>query len=202
MDKKQTATLLTFLRSSYPNHAEALAKPETAEIWHRALADIDYEVAQLAITKWVMTEKWPPTIADIREASVGVVNKEIKDWSEAWADVNREVRLRGPYREDEAMANLDEITRETVKRIGFQTLCETEYDEKDIMRAHFRDIYGQIADRHKADAQMPIALKERINAMQIGIPKNERIRSPEEIAEHEEAMRRKQKFLRSQGIIE
>ena len=96
MNKKQTATLLTFLRSAYPNNSDALSTPETAEIWYRALSDIDYDVAQTALTKWVMTEKWLPTIADIRASVVPVSSQEIMDWSEAWEIVNRAVRLIGP----------------------------------------------------------------------------------------------------------
>lgn len=179
MDKRQTATLLTFLRSSYPNHVEALGQPETAEIWHRALSDIDFEVAQLAISKWVMTEKWPPTIADIRESAVNVSTEEIKDWSKAWEEVNKAVRLIGPYEEERAMQRFDEITAETVKRIGYQNLCMMEISERDIMRAHFRDIYNQIANRQKEYAQLPMALRDKINAMQIGIPKRQMIEGRE-----------------------
>lgn len=174
MNKKQTATLLTFLRSAYPNNSDALSTPETAEIWYRALSDIDYDLAQTALTKWVMTEKWLPTIADIRASVVSVSSNEIMDWSEAWEIVNRAVRLIGPYQEEKAMAKFDDVTRETVERIRYMNLCEMESGERDVMRAHFRDIYNQIANRHRTDAQMPMALKNKINAMQIGVPENER----------------------------
>lgn len=163
------------IRSSYPRQADLLATPETAEIWYRALSDIDYEVAMLAVTKWVMTEKWSPTIADIREAVTAVVSEEVMDWSEAWQIVNKAVRLKGPYQEEEAMASFDEITREAVSRIRYQVLCEMESDERDVMRAHFRDIYNQVANRHKEDSKLPMALKAKINELQIGVPKNDRL---------------------------
>lgn len=162
------------IRASYPKQADTLTKPEVAEIWHSALLDIDYEVAKLAVTKWLMTEKWMPAIADIRESCVSVQNKEVIDWSEAWSIVNDAVRKIGPYREEEAMSRFDDVTRETVQRIRYLTLCEMESSERDVMRAHFRDIYNQIANRHRTDAQMPMALKNKINAMQIGVPENER----------------------------
>ena len=139
------------------------------------MADIDYDVAQLAITKWVMTETWPPSIADIRSAAVGVTSVEAPDWSEAWENVNRAIRLIGPYREDEAMARFDSTTREAVRRMNYQSLCEMESAERDIVRAQFRDIYNQIATRRKADAQVPVGLREAIRAMQIGVPERERI---------------------------
>ena len=179
-----------------------LTKPEVAEIWHNALTDIDYEVAKVSLTKWVMTEKWMPTIADIRETVVNVTSPEIKDWSEAWAEVNKAVRLVGPYAEDRAMARLDEITRETVERFGFGNLCAMESDNRETVRAQFRDMYNQIANRHKQDAQMPMALKDRINAFQIGVPKNERrISSPEERARRwKEVDEEKLKFLQGLGM--
>lgn len=175
MDKKQTATLLTYLRSAYPNHAETLATPETAMVWHEALKDIDYAVAQAAILKWVMTEKWPPSIADIRSSAVEITTETVKDWSEAWSDVERAVRLIGPYREAEAMARFDEATLEAVRRMNYQKLCEMESSERDIVRAQFRDIYKQVANRRKEAAQLPTPLQDRIKAMQIGVPDRERI---------------------------
>lgn len=177
MDKTQTAKLLMLIRASYPKQADTLTKPEVAEVWHSALSDIEYEVAKLAVTKWLMTEKWMPTIADIRESCVSVQNKEVMDWSEAWSIVNDAVRKIGPYREEEAMSRFDDVTRETVQRIRYLTLCEMESSERDIMRAHFRDIYNQIATRHKEQAQLPTRLKEMIS--QIGVPKNERLEQGE-----------------------
>ena len=162
------------IRSSYPKQAELLTKPEVAEVWHTALSDFDYDMAKVAITKWIMTESWPPTIADIRQSVTEVISAEVMDWSEAWEIVNKAVRTIGPYEEEKAMSRFDDVTRETVERIRYMNLCEMESDERDIMRAHFRDIYNQIANRHKIDAQMPMALKDKITALQIGVPQNER----------------------------
>lgn len=177
MDKTETAKLLMLIRSSYPKQADVLTNPEVAEVWYNALKDIDYEVAKLAVTKWLMTEKWMPTIADIRESCASIQSEDVMDWSEAWSIVNRAVRLIGPYREEEAMSRFDDVTRETVQRIRYMTLCEMESSERDIMRAHFRDIYNQIAARHKEQAQLPTRLKEMIS--QIGVPKNDRLEQGE-----------------------
>lgn len=175
MNKKETATILTFLRFSYPNHAEDLAQPETAEVWFRALADLDFDVVEVAATKWILTEKWPPSIADIRAAAINVTTGETVDWSEAWEMVNKAVRTIGPYREDEAMDRFDSITRETVRRMNYQTLCEMETSERDIVRAQFRDIYNQVAARSREESQIPAGLRDAIKAMQIGVPQRERI---------------------------
>lgn len=156
MDRKQTATVLKVLTASYPNRAAGLDDPEVAKVWHAALQDLDYEAVQIAVRKWTMTEQWPPTIADIRS---GATVTQESDWSEAWEKVNHVVRCIGPYNQDEALGRLDEVTRQAVERIGYQTLCGMESREHSTMRAQFRDIYNQIAERKRMDAQLPPALK-------------------------------------------
>ena len=167
MDKKQTATVLKVLTASYPNRAAGLDDPEVAKVWHAALQDLDYQAVQVAVRKWTMTEKWPPAIADIREMATADPNQ--LDWAEAWEQVNHVVRCIGPYNQEEALGRLDEVTRATVQRIGYQTLCRMESKEHSTMRAQFRDIYNQITERKRLDAQLPAILTsaemhERIEA--------------------------------------
>lgn len=174
MDRKQTATLLMYLRSSYPNNSEALERPETAETWYTALTDIDFEMAKVAVMRWVMTEKWLPSIADIREG-VAQITEPTMDWSEAWSQAMDAVKNYGPYAQKEAMDSLDDVTKEAVKRIGFMEFCLLEHDDVEVMRAHFRDVYNQINARKREKAQLPAALQNKINEMQIGVPKQERL---------------------------
>ena len=71
------------------------------------------------------------------------------------------IRMYGYYRPEQAMDSLDDLTRETVRRLGFQTLCLSENQEAD--RANFRRIYEELASRNRVQSMIPAAVKEVIS---------------------------------------
>lgn len=173
MTKIEFAKIAAAIKTYYPQ-ANILPNEAAAELWFRQLEDIPYQTATVALNKWVSVNKWPPTIADIREAALEVSTAEIPDWSEAWEQVLTALRRFGPYRQAEAMASLDEITRTVVRRLGFMNLCASENIAAD--RANFRTIYQVVAERRRKEEQLPEALRAAIRSNREQI---ERIRAGE-----------------------
>jgi hypothetical protein len=119
------------------------------ELWFSQLRDIPAEIAEKALNEWVRTQKWSPSISDIRAAAADQVSGELLSWSDAWQQVLTAVRRFGFYRQKEALASLDDLTLKTVQRIGFTAICNT--DNPAVERANFRMIYEQLAQRHRRD---------------------------------------------------
>lgn len=163
MNKKEFATFVAALRTYYPRET-ILPNAQAAELWYMELQDLSYSVAMMALREHVNTSKWSPSISELREHAATIRNGETPDWGEAWAKVQQAIRRKGMYREQEALESMDEITRATVERLGFQSLCLSENAVAD--RARFKDIYEQVAERKKKENQIPESLR-------IGI-KNER----------------------------
>ena len=161
MTKIEFAKIAAAICAYYPQ-GNILPNEAAAELWFRQLEDIPYETAVVALNKWVATNKRPPTIADIREAALEVSTDAIPDWSEAWETVLSAIRRFGPYRQEEAMASLDDMTRTVVRRLGFMTLCSSENIAAD--RANFRTIYQVVAERRRKDAQLPEPLRLAIES--------------------------------------
>ena len=159
MNRQEFAKITMALRTYYPRE-NLIPNQQAADLWFVQLQDIDYAVAELAVSKWVSTNKWSPTIADLRETVVGL-KQEPEAWSTGWEQVIKAIGNYGTYRVDEALASMDEITRETCKRIGFVNICMSENITAD--RASFRDIYKQIEARRRTEAQMPAQLKTLID---------------------------------------
>lgn len=65
MDRKQFATFAMALKTYYPRE-NILPNQQAMELWFRHLEVVPYEVAELALQKWVLKSKWSPSIADIR----------------------------------------------------------------------------------------------------------------------------------------
>lgn len=163
------------LRTYYPRE-NLLPNDKAIELWYMQLGDIPYDVAQAGLNKWVATNKWSPSIAEIREMAMDVIENDAPDWGDAWAEVNRAIRFFGMYRPDEALKSLSPLCRKAAERIGFQNLCLSENPSAD--RANFRMIYERIAEKNKQDAVIPTAVKlaieeARRNHLALGSGQNE-----------------------------
>lgn len=137
-----------------------LPDADAFNIWYQLLQDIDYKIANAAIQKYMLTSKFPPTIADIREQAASVVNGEKPLWSDGWEEVVRAIKNYGSYGQKEAMESMSDITRMAVRRMGYIDLCRSENPVAD--RANFRMIFEQIAEREQKQNQLPVSLKNLI----------------------------------------
>ena len=166
MNKAEFSLIAKALRTYFPRH-NMLPNAEAASLWYEALKDMDYAVMSAALSKWVTTEKWPPSIAELREKCSELVNGKLPDWGEAWMEVSQAIRRYGWSRPEEAMATMSPTTRTAVDRIGWTAICTSENPE--IIRAQFRQVFEICARRETEDRQIPAALKEAI--AQIGAAK-------------------------------
>lgn len=172
MNKKDFAIFASALRTYYPKE-KLLPNEQAMELWYNQLQDIPYQVAEAVLIKWVATNKWSPSIAEIREQAAAIVSGETKDWGEAWESVVRAIRYYGSYKEDEALESLDEVTRQTVKQLGFKNLCFSE--ELNIERANFRMIYEQNAKRQKERSQLPPKYRELLSKVTLMIGEGDEV---------------------------
>ena len=163
MTKEQWALLVKVLKSAYPQYTNFLADQYSLELWYRALKDIPYEALNLAVQQQIMVSRYPPSIADLRAS----ISPKTKDWSEAWEELKRAVRLYGAPREKEALESMSPLTREIVKRFGFKEYCFSE--NEDAYKANFRMAYEREAKKREETAQLPEVLQARLNGiLQIG----------------------------------
>ena len=165
MTKQEFAKLAMALKTYYPKEDKLLPNQQSMELWFRELCDIPFQVAEIALRKWVSTQKWSPSIAEIREMTSNVVNGDVQDWGEAWEKALRAVSKFGMYNQEKAMASLDPLTRKAVERIGFRNLCMSENISTE--RANFRMIYETLEKREKTDNQIALPLQEAIKMIQI-----------------------------------
>ena len=140
-----------------------LPDADSIKIWFSLLKDLEYAVLNAAIQKHMMTKTFPPTIADLREVAATISNGEMQDWGEGWEKVLFAIRKFGVYRETEALATMDELTRTCVKRLGWRNICMSENISFD--RANFRMIYEQMHDRKKKESVIPISLNNTIKQL-------------------------------------
>lgn len=166
MTKHEFALFAAALKTYYSKEEKLLPNNQALELWFRQLQDIPYDIAELALNKWVSINKWSPSIAEIRETAATITAGEIPDWGEGWEQVLLAIRRYGLYNIPQAMASLDKITRQCVERIGFREICMSE--NISVERANFRMLYEQISERNKKAMQMPVSLATMIAEKQAG----------------------------------
>ena len=163
MTKDEFRVLAKGLKAVYtqPNF---LPDAEAIQIWYELLKDLDYATANVAIQKHMVSSKYPPTIADIREQATEVSYGQAPLWSDGWEQVLRAMRLYGSYRLQEALDSMDDLTRKAVKRLGFKELCMSENIAVD--RANFRMVFEQLANREYETKKFPLSLQNSIEDIQ------------------------------------
>ena len=165
MEKNEFAMLAAAIRTYYPKE-NILPNQQAMELWYRELKDIPFPVAEAALRKWVATNKWSPSIAEIREMTVNVTQGDELTWGEAWEKALHAVRRYGMYRQKEAMASLDPMTRRCVENVGFREMCMSE--NISVERGHFRMVFETLSQRRKTEQQLALPLREAISRLQIG----------------------------------
>jgi hypothetical protein len=158
---EETTTIidcLIMLKAAYPRMewAKDTAK-DTMKVYEMALSDIDPALLKTAVLKHITTNKWFPTVAELRESAAAILAQAsgLPSAYEAWGEVTRQMRLRGRWRAPE----LDPMTKRAVDVIGgWPFLCASENVTAD--RARFIEAYSQLAKRQQDDAMMLPAVRE------------------------------------------
>lgn len=163
LTREQFGVLVKAMKAVFTND-NFIPDKSAFEIWYTLLQDIPYSNLNIAVKTYMTTKTFPPTIADLRLICTSAVT-EIKDYGAAWESVMKAIRYYGSYRETEALASLDDLTRECVKRLSFKELCLSENIVAD--RANFRQIYETLEKRKRVDNQIPLAIRNEQNKLKI-----------------------------------
>ena len=154
VSKQEFATLVLAMQAMYGE--EFIGTEEAMDVWFALLHDLDYQILSKALQKYMLTNKFKPTVAELREIYADLICPAISDWSEGWEQVSKAIGYYGMYRTEEAMESFDEVTREAVKRLGFQNICLSENIVAD--RARFAEIYQAIQQRKRIAVNIGSAL--------------------------------------------
>ena len=114
------------------------------------LSDIPPSILEAAVKKLIMTNKFLPSIAEIREVAYGIKGiisgTAAPDESEAWGEVIKAIRSVGYYGKPKFS---HEAITTAVNNIGWQDICMTTNDGMNTLRAQFRRAYQLAAQRQK-----------------------------------------------------
>lgn len=164
MEREEFKLLVKGMKAVYAQPT-FIPDQDAFNMWFALIGDLQYDVCAVAIKKYMLTNKFPPTVAEIRELAAGIVNGDPLTWGESWERALNAVKRFGSYNKQAALDSLDSLTRKCVESIGYKELCMSE----NIMveRAHYQKIFEIYAKREQVQKQIPIALQQAISKLQL-----------------------------------
>lgn len=146
LSRKTYAAGMALLASVYEKLERITTDKFLSEQWYKMLSDLTDEQFKYAIEVIVKTQKFTPTISEIREKAVEFNHQSDLNPEEAWGIVYTDIHARGYYNEP----HYEDWKLEAAKNaIGWQTLCDMTEDSKSAIRAHFMRIYSSLKQREK-----------------------------------------------------
>lgn len=152
MNEQQFLVISTTIKAAYPN-ATILPDRASMNVWYELLKDLEYEACKSSVIELISTNKFPPSIAEIREKYSAKTNDRIKTPGEAYESVMTAISKFGRNEPQKAYETMDEATVKTVKQLGYGYLCNSENMMAD--RANFMKLYEVIAKEKKIESQLP-----------------------------------------------
>lgn len=165
MTQTEVSKLVAVLAAHYPT---AKLSRDNLMAYERALADLDYQLAQSAVERIVRTSRFFPSIAEIREACTLKTTGPTRTGVEAYAELMLAVRRHGrTYGEEEAPKFKDPIIAKCLGIWGsWNSLCNSPTDDA-AGRARFVELYDSLAKSQRQDVVAGRALSAQGNVVEI-----------------------------------
>lgn len=159
MTRDEAKQVLAMLSSVYTSRLMPEINELTVNVWYQLLADMDFRKATAIVGAWIATNKYPPTIADIREKAVEKLLPSTTP-DEAWTKFHAAIKKYGYTNPEGAQAELGDMWQ----MVGgdWKYYCTMLEDQLPNERARFLKIYQAWQHRAKERLQIPSGLQERL----------------------------------------
>lgn len=147
---------LAMLKLAYPRQE---LEEGTIDIYEMALCDIDPALLKTAVLQHIAASKWFPTVAELRESALGIVNYATGQVTagEAWGELMAMFRRGYSHYRVPDFAEQPLIGKALAAIGGWGYLCASENTVAD--RARFIEVYNQLLRRQQDDAMMLPAVR-------------------------------------------
>lgn len=205
MTKEETVKIITLITMAYP--AVEKFTDETivnmTEIWSKFFVDDPYNLVETAVQYHISTQKWVPTIAEIRQRMARLRRPDLIPPEEAWKAV-----IDYLYAESDLFGDMTDvfppIIAEVIKTITVPTLKRNSGGKDKLM---FMDLYEPAYNKELEMAVLPKALRTSIETAENatgGEAKRQiayirRVRKDKESEENERIYKKYRKFTELVG---
>lgn len=165
MNKAETIQVITLVASNFDSIAkkDKIQKELMIATWHECLGDLDYQVVLQAVKKSMIDRPYLPTIHDIRENAVEMLNPQTQKTAiEAWNEAYKMI-CNGVYM---TKKEFEQYTPEVKKFFGnvdqLKAYAMNTDFNMDVVRSNFLKQYEVILQRKKTQKMLPQQMKNFI----------------------------------------
>lgn len=178
MTKADVARLVAIVVTAYPNYdkfRDAEAVKATVSLWAMMFANDDGGLVGLAVQKHIATNKWPPSVAEIRELMLELKAPDLIPPDKAWLAVSDLLYSQGQYNHGDLHRQLPPLVARAVESIGWGNLWEMHRSycvggKPGMDRVAFMQQYEPMYQREKVRAMTPEDITAKIDAAAGALP--------------------------------
>lgn len=178
MTKADAARLVAIVVTAYPNYdkfRDAEAVKATVSLWAMMFANDDGGLVGLAVQKHIATNKWPPSVAEIRELMLELKAPDLIPPDKAWLAVSDLLYSQGQYNHGDLHQQLPPLVARAVESIGWGNLWEMHRSycvggKPGMDRVAFMQQYEPMYQREKIRAMTPEDITAKIDAAAGALP--------------------------------
>ena len=162
MDKKQIAEILTILKVSFPNmYNNDIPVNDIINVWYVALKDYDFELIKMAVNSIIITNKFPPTIADIVEKVNLITKPNQLTENEAWDMVYKAI-CNSAYNSAQEFKKLPSSVKRAVgSHEMLKSWSQLPTDEvQTVIQSNFMRSYKSASKQEKEHEMLPENVKK------------------------------------------
>lgn len=165
MERNEFSVLVKAMKAVYSD-PKFIADKDAFDVWYELLKDIPYAICQTAIHKYMVTNRFPPTIADIRQNATAIVEPETMSEGEAWSLVYKAICNSAYHAKEE----FDKLPKECQKAVGNPTILRewagleiTEVNT--VIQSNFMRSYKVEVKRSQEYKQLPQSTREIVGKL-------------------------------------
>lgn len=167
MEREQFKTLVKGMKAVYSD-PKFIADKDAFDVWYSLLQDLDYDIASQAIQKYMMSNRFPPTIADIRDGATDFTAPQELNEMEAWSLVYKAI-CNSTYN---SVSEFEKLPPLVQKAVGLpDSLREwamTENLNLEVVMSNFQRSYKIELQRHEELQKMPQNIRHLIEKSNVG----------------------------------
>lgn len=173
MTRADAAKLIGIIIMAYPNFDKFKDENQiksTVDLWAMMFSNDDSNIVGLAVKKHIATNKWPPSVAEIREIMLEMQAPDLIAPYQAWLAVSDYLDAHGEYGGSETLHTLPPLIGRVIECIGYHNLFEMNCgrgrgNKPGMAKVAFMDIYEPLYERELKRALTPADITRQIDAI-------------------------------------
>lgn len=172
MTRSDAAKLMGIIVLAYPNYDKFKDENQvkaTVDLWATMFSEDDAGIVGLAVKKHIATNKWPPSVAELRELMLEMTAPDLIAPDQAWLAVADYIDVHGEYGGGSGgYKSLPPLIGRVIDSIGYHNLFEMNCgsyrgSKPGMARSAFMNIYEPLYERERNRAMTPGYVNKQID---------------------------------------